>query len=111
MSHASNALYVRKHFDLVCFSCASKEFQNARKAILDLFEEIRAAFSEVIRENEWMDEATKRLAVEKMYRVQVFVGFADFILEDARLDSFYAQVVLPRFNEVSALNWTVDVLQ
>lgn len=67
--------------------------QDERKTVLDMFESIREAFGEILQENVWMDEATKRSSLEKIQKVNVFNGFSDFILEDWKLDDFYSDVL------------------
>uniref|UniRef100_A0A1I7VFX0 Peptidase_M13_N domain-containing protein n=3 Tax=Loa loa TaxID=7209 RepID=A0A1I7VFX0_LOALO len=52
---AGGALYVREHFD-------STDKQEALKMIANLQE----AFKELVDENDWMDEETKKVAVEKV---------------------------------------------
>ncbi|EFO14278.2 hypothetical protein LOAG_14244 [Loa loa] len=78
---AGGALYVREHFD-------STDKQEALKMIANLQE----AFKELVDENDWMDEETKKVAVEKAESMRNNIGYPDFISNSTALDKYYEKV-------------------
>ena len=54
MSYASGAMYVRKHFD-----------RSSKAAALEMIEDLRMSFREMLGLNDWMDKGTKETALEK----------------------------------------------
>ena len=55
MSFAGGAMYVRKYFD-----------RSSKDVAMEMVSEIRKTFREMLRTNKWMDENTKKYAVEKV---------------------------------------------
>ncbi len=81
MSYASGALYVRRYFD-----------KQDREAALRMVEDLKEAFSEMLLNNDWMEESTRRYALDKALEMQSLIGFPDFIYNDTALDEYYANV-------------------
>lgn len=52
---AAGSMYVREHFDA-----------NDKKEALEMIANLRESFSELVQENDWMDEQTKHIAIEKV---------------------------------------------
>jgi membrane metallo-endopeptidase-like protein 1 len=58
---AVGALYVREHFNV-----------TERKEAIDMVANLRESFSDMIMENGWMDEQTKKIAIEKV-KLKIFI--------------------------------------
>uniref|UniRef100_A0A7E4V4W6 Neprilysin-2 n=1 Tax=Panagrellus redivivus TaxID=6233 RepID=A0A7E4V4W6_PANRE len=83
LSYASGAMYVRAHFD-----------KRDRAAALDMIEDLRATFREILLETTWMQEGTRKYALEKAAEMQSLIGYPDFILDDGELDAYYENLTL-----------------
>ncbi|MCP9263941.1 Neprilysin-11 [Dirofilaria immitis] len=83
---AGGALYVREHFD-------STDKQEALQMIANLQE----AFKELVDESDWMDDKTKKVAVQKAISMINNIGYPDFINNYTALDEHYER-----------LNFTID---
>ncbi|VBB25341.1 unnamed protein product [Acanthocheilonema viteae] len=78
---AGGALYVREHFD-------STDKKEALKMIANLQE----AFKELVDESDWMDEKTKKVAIEKAVSMINNIGYPDFINNYTALDKHYEKL-------------------
>ncbi|XP_063227770.1 neprilysin-4-like [Bacillus rossius redtenbacheri] len=87
---AVSQLYVRKHFDDKCKTKA-----------LEMVEHIRNAFTDHVWELPWMDDQTKRTAVEKAHAMRTFIGYPDWLASAAELQRYYrrAEIVDGEFFE------------
>ncbi|VDK72795.1 unnamed protein product, partial [Anisakis simplex] len=81
MGDAASALYARKYFNT-----------KDKKAVLDMIKDLHDAFREMVSENDWMDEQTKKIAIEKSKAMQSLIGYPDFVLSDKKLDDYYKLV-------------------
>lgn len=84
--HALGSLYVQKHFN-----------ENAKTTALEMVNYIKKEFEENLKSNNWMDEETRKNAVEKLKAMKDEIGFADEILDDSKLTELYARN--PALNE------------
>ncbi|VDM28415.1 unnamed protein product [Toxocara canis] len=78
MSYAASALYVRAHFNK-----ADKE------AALAMIDDLHAAFRLMVLTNDWMDNKTRNIAIEKSKAMQSLIGYPDFVESDKELDEYY----------------------
>lgn len=78
---AVGSLYVRYYFD-----------RKAKKDSLDMIKTIREEFRNIIMILDWMDENTKRAAVDKLENMYPHIAYPDELLNDRLLDDFYADV-------------------
>ena len=53
---------------------------------------IREAFNELLDENLWMDEETKRLAKQKANSINERIGYPDILMESRELEAEFHQV-------------------
>ncbi|KAL3123466.1 hypothetical protein niasHT_004638 [Heterodera trifolii] len=83
MSYASGAMYVRKHFD-----------KKSKTAALEMIEDLRGAFQQMLVANDWMDTDTREFAMEKAQQMINLIGFPDFLFNDTQLDDYYKNLVL-----------------
>ncbi|KAJ8668518.1 hypothetical protein QAD02_010181 [Eretmocerus hayati] len=91
------ALYVRKYFD-----------EEAKKNVVDMVTDIRREFRKIMEKVDWMDERTRRAALEKVDAMSSFIAYPDELLDDSKLEQFYAALELSEGNYLeSVLNVTL----
>ncbi|XP_064641839.1 neprilysin-4-like [Lineus longissimus] len=78
MGDAVGRVYVQKRFD-----------EEAKVYATEMITNIKESFKEMLAENEWMDDVTKRAAMEKAEATVAKVAYPDFILNDTALDEKY----------------------
>lgn len=67
-----------------------KEKKDAATALVS---EIKASFREnFAKRNQWMDETTKKAAVEKLNAISIIVGFPEWITDNQEFDNFYPEL-------------------
>lgn len=60
----------------------------------EMINEVRAAFQKNLRNLDWMDEETRKLADEKADAISDMIGFPDYILNPAELDEKYKDLII-----------------
>lgn len=78
---AVGALFIRKHFD-----------PNAKKTALEMIQNIREAFNEILDGNDWMDPQTKLVAKKKANEMNERIGYPNFLTNAMELSNEYIQV-------------------
>ncbi|KAL2085856.1 hypothetical protein ACEWY4_019176 [Coilia grayii] len=74
--YATGRLFVDKHFQ-----------EDKKHMMEELIDGIRWAFIDMLeKENDWMDDATKKKAIEKAHAVLPKVGYPEFILNDTYIN-------------------------
>ncbi|XP_065114436.1 phosphate-regulating neutral endopeptidase PHEX isoform X2 [Paramisgurnus dabryanus] len=74
--YATGRLFVDKHFQ-----------EDKKLMMVELIDGIRWAFIDMLeKENDWMDQETKRKATEKAHAVLAKVGYPEFILNDTYIN-------------------------
>lgn len=81
MSIAAGALYVRKYFN-----------EEAKKNALEMVDDIRSEFTEILKKVPWMDEATRVNALDKAASMTSHIAYPDELLDDKKLIEFYESV-------------------
>ncbi len=66
IGNATGRLYTEKHFP-----------ESSKKQVLDIVENIRAAYHERIGQLDWMGDKTKRYAQKKLANMKVLIGYPD----------------------------------
>lgn len=84
--HAFGALYVRKHFK-----------EDAKEIALEMVNNIKNEFKEILKANTWMDDVTKAAANEKASSISEQIGYADELTDDDKIVEFYS--VFPAIDE------------
>ena len=64
-----------------------KKFQSSISNLL-------SEFKLILNENEWMEDESKRRAIEKVHSIDTKIGYSDQILNDTYLDILYENVNL-----------------
>ncbi|XP_016962478.1 neprilysin-2 isoform X2 [Drosophila biarmipes] len=75
------SLYVRKHFD-----------KDSKANALEMVNDIRSVFNDILDEVNWMDAKTKKEAKEKLHSMATHIGYPDEMLDNEKLASYYAKL-------------------
>ncbi|KAK4879936.1 hypothetical protein RN001_008082 [Aquatica leii] len=81
MSIAAGALYVRKYFH-----------EDAKQNAVEMVNDIRSEFIEILKHVEWMDEATRKNALLKAAAMTSHIAYPDELLSNQKLEEFYAKL-------------------
>lgn len=81
LSIAAGALYVRKYFN-----------EQARQNALEMVADIRAEFQDILKQVDWMDEETKKNALDKAKSMSTHIAYPDELMNDRKLEEFYGDV-------------------
>ncbi|PIO62634.1 hypothetical protein TELCIR_15795, partial [Teladorsagia circumcincta] len=78
MKYAAGAIYVSTAFD-----------QASKNITLDMVNDLRDSFQEMLNESTWMDSLTKKSAFEKSLGMLSQIAYPEFILDSKELDNHY----------------------
>ncbi|KAJ6635091.1 Endothelin-converting enzyme like, partial [Pseudolycoriella hygida] len=93
----------------VSYSIAESDFViYTRPKVVNMLNNIREAFNNLVRQTTWMDEGTKCSTLEKSLAMESLIGFPDWILEKGKLDRFYSGI---QCNETTHLRNMMNVVQ
>jgi len=62
---------------------------------MQLVKDLQVSTQELLDENNWIDEDTKDLVMEKLEGMSVLAGFPEWVSNVSSLDSFYDKVRVP----------------
>ncbi|KAF4525127.1 hypothetical protein B566_EDAN005069 [Ephemera danica] len=97
LSISTGALYVRKYFK-----------EEAKKNALDMVEDIRAEFMKILKELEWMDDSTRKNALDKAAAMATHIAYPDELADDKKIAEFYKDLeISPDLYLESVLNMTM----
>ncbi|XP_034671891.1 neprilysin-1 isoform X2 [Drosophila subobscura] len=95
---AVGALFIRDNFN-----------QESKEVALEMIHTIRAAFNELLAENDWMDDETRAVAKEKADSMNERIGYPEVLTNATELEQEYVNltVVPDNFidNVLSILQW------
>eukprot|EP00102_Acyrthosiphon_pisum_P014814 XP_008185066.2 PREDICTED: neprilysin-11-like [Acyrthosiphon pisum] len=77
-SLAIGSLYVRQFFD-----------ESAKNEALEMVDGIREEMNKILSTNDWMDDETRRNAIDKANSMTSHVAYPDELLDDCKLNAFY----------------------
>ncbi|XP_063903442.1 neprilysin-2-like isoform X1 [Zophobas morio] len=80
---ASGAIYVRHFFK-----------QDAKKTIVELVDDIKETFIEVLKTVDWMDEVTRQHALEKARLMRAHIAYPDELFQDAKIEEYYKNLTV-----------------
>lgn len=83
MPIAMSALYTRNYFD-----------KNVKNHTQDLVREIYKQFYKILENIDWMDNVTKRNAIEKLENIGYQIAFPDELFDDVKIIKFYENLKL-----------------
>lgn len=93
----------------VSYAIAESDFLIYTKPkVVNMLNNIREAFNNLVRETTWMDDGTKHSTLEKSLAMDSLIGFPDWILENGKLDRFYYGI---KCNETTHLKNMMDVVE
>ncbi|XP_033323591.2 M13 family metallopeptidase neprilysin 2 isoform X2 [Megalopta genalis] len=95
------AMYVRKYFK-----------EDAKKNALDMVADIREEFKEILKKVGWMDDETRKSALDKAASMSSHIAYPDELLDDKKLEDFYQKLELTTDNYLEGiLNLTLFGLE
>nr|XP_033323580.1 neprilysin-2 isoform X1 [Megalopta genalis] len=95
------AMYVRKYFK-----------EDAKKNALDMVADIREEFKEILKKVDWMDDETRKSALDKAASMSSHIAYPDELLDDKKLEDFYQKLELTTDNYLEGiLNLTLFGLE
>lgn len=80
---ASGALYVRNY-----------GIPEANKNLIEMITYIKKQFVQNLKDVDWMDVATKQLALEKVSNMHLHKAYPDELLDDDKVNTYYKNVAL-----------------
>ncbi|XP_027847675.2 neprilysin-2-like isoform X2 [Aphis gossypii] len=72
------SLYVKRFFD-----------ENAKKNAIEMVNGIKEEMYKILSSNDWMDDETRRNAIDKANSMTSHIAYPDELLDDCKLNSFY----------------------
>lgn len=54
--------------------------------------ELKQSFIDHVKEIQWMDDITKKVTIEKIQEMLTFIGYPNWLIEQGKLDEYYADV-------------------
>lgn len=81
MPIAAGALYVRRYFN-----------EEARQNALEMVADIRSEFQDILKKVDWMDEQTRRNALDKAKSMSSHIAYPDELMDNNKLQEFYSGV-------------------
>lgn len=93
LSIAVGALYVRKYFR-----------EDSKAAALEMVNGIRHQFEKILNEVEWMDDETRKSALNKLHSMSTHIGYPDEIMDNKKIEEYYKDL------EIDSENYLTSVL-
>ncbi|XP_034935732.1 neprilysin-2-like isoform X2 [Chelonus insularis] len=81
LSISVGALYVRTYFN-----------EDAKKNALEMVSDIRSQFNKILQTVDWMDEETRKSALDKAASMTTHIAYPDELLDDSKLEKFYEKL-------------------
>ncbi|GAB1605929.1 neprilysin-1-like [Argonauta hians] len=81
LGNAVGRMFVQQNFD-----------DEAKSQMIEMIRNLQDSFNEILKELEWMDENTRKVAREKAESMREMIGYPDKILNDTELDRQYKQI-------------------
>ncbi|XP_037942107.1 neprilysin-2-like isoform X3 [Teleopsis dalmanni] len=75
------SLYVRKHFK-----------QDSKAIALEMVDNIRGIFNNLLEQVDWMDNMTKKEAKKKLHSMATHIGYPDEMLDEEKLSKYYEKL-------------------
>jgi predicted metalloendopeptidase len=83
LNMAVGALYVQEYFN-----------KSDKIEALSMVQNLQKTYKEIIKDLDWMDDATKLLAMEKIDATLIEIGYPDYILDTPALDLYYSALFI-----------------
>lgn len=92
LSIAVGALYVRKYFR-----------QDSKATALEMVNGIRKEFEIILNEVDWMDEETRKSAINKLHAMSTHIGYPDEIMDNSKIEKYYENLEIDENNYLSSV--------
>ncbi|KZC07350.1 Membrane metallo-endopeptidase-like 1 [Dufourea novaeangliae] len=86
------ALYVRKYFK-----------EDAKKNAVEMVADIRTEFTKILKKVDWMDDETRKSALDKAASMSSHIAYPDELLDDTKLEEFYQNLELTTDNYLEGI--------
>lgn len=67
---------------------------ESKNAVRNLANSIHKEFIRMLESVSWMDETTRKIAIEKAMAINFFIGYPDELIDNAKLDEYYRDLEL-----------------
>ncbi|XP_063988790.1 neprilysin-2 isoform X2 [Diachasmimorpha longicaudata] len=92
LSISVGAQYVRKYFN-----------EDAKKNAIEMVNDIRKQFNQILKKVDWMDKETRKSALEKAASMTSHIAYPDELLDDRKLEEFYQDLELTDENYLQGI--------
>ncbi|KAK6639892.1 hypothetical protein RUM43_008167 [Polyplax serrata] len=94
VSLAVGSMYVKKYFK-----------EDSKKIALEMVTDIREEFNIILKNLDWMDDETRKQALDKAKSMVTHIAYPDELLDVTKLESFYGNLTVdPEYYLESVLN-------
>ncbi|KAF2900246.1 hypothetical protein ILUMI_05943 [Ignelater luminosus] len=90
---AASALYVRKHFH-----------DESKEAVSEMVSDVRNEFVKIIKKLKWMDDETRKIAIDKALAMTIHIGYPVEFLNNKTLEKYYSKLNLTSNNYFDVVN-------
>ncbi|XP_017759283.1 PREDICTED: membrane metallo-endopeptidase-like 1 isoform X2 [Eufriesea mexicana] len=92
LSISVGAMYVRKYFK-----------EDAKKNAVEMVADIRKEFTKILQKVDWMDEETRKSALNKAASMASHIAYPDELLDNNKLEEFYEKLELTTDNYLEGI--------
>ncbi|XP_011312064.1 membrane metallo-endopeptidase-like 1 isoform X2 [Fopius arisanus] len=92
LSISVGAQYIRKYFN-----------EEAKKNAIEMVNDIKKQFNYILEKIDWMDEETRKSALEKAASMTSHIAYPDELLDDSKLEEFYQDLELSDENYLQGI--------
>ncbi|XP_015111047.1 neprilysin-2 isoform X3 [Diachasma alloeum] len=97
LSRSVDVQYVRKYFN-----------KDAKKNTIEMVDDMRKQFNQILQNLDWMDDETRKSALEKATSMTSHIAYPDVLLDERKLEEFYHDLELSDENYLqNILNLTL----
>ncbi|KAK4879429.1 hypothetical protein RN001_007575 [Aquatica leii] len=87
-----NSLYVRKYFDI-----------ETKTIVENIVYDIRDEFMKILETLNWLDDKTRKNAIQKLSLMKICVGYPNELLDDVAVNNFYKNLTINFTTYLSAI--------
>lgn len=62
---------------------------------MEMVADIRTEFQDILKQVDWMDDDTKKNALDKAKSMSTHIAYPDELMDDKKLEEFYGDVSVP----------------
>lgn len=64
---------------------------------------IRREYEEILKDVNWMDEKTKKAALNKLHSMSTHIGYPDEIMDNSKIEKYYENLKIDEHNYLSSV--------